>query len=379
MNVDSVRRLWIQAAEASEVKARLVACAERGDGWVLRGRTGASWSGRLRFERALAEGLGSDAEACDLVWLAPAPSASKQDRARAKLGLAVKPQGPVEVGSKVPEQRAPKGDKGPPERRPVPGARTILAVASGKGGVGKSTVAVNLALALKARGLHVGILDADVYGPSLPTMLGSFQAPTREQGVFQPPTALGLPFLSLGLMVNPDQSVIWRGPMVQRMVRDMLQGTAWPELDVLVIDLPPGTGDVQLTLVQRTLLDGAVIVSTPQDIALIDAARGLEMFRKMDVPVLGIIENMASWDCPDCGVTSHPFGQDGGAREAERLGVELLGRIPLEPAVRAGADAGKPIVLEDPQSPATAAFSAIAARIAGTLELDRTTDPESAG
>ncbi len=379
MNVDAVRRLWAQASEASEVTARLVACAEREGGWVLRGRTGASWSGRLRFERALAEGLGEQADGCDLVWLAPAPGASKEDRARAKLGMAVKPQGPVEVGSKVPAQRAPKGGKGPPERRPVPGARKILAVASGKGGVGKSTVAVNLALALKARGLKVGLLDADVYGPSIPTMLGSFQAPTREEGVFQPPVAQGLPFLSLGLMVNPDQSVIWRGPMVQRMVRDMLQGSAWPDLDVLVIDLPPGTGDVQLTLVQRTLLDGAVIVSTPQDIALIDAARGLEMFRKMDVPVLGIIENMASWSCPDCGVTSHPFGQDGGAREAVRLGVDLLGRIPLEPAVRVGGDQGKPVVLEHPESEASKAFSGLAARIAAVMTLDPAPDPDSLG
>ncbi len=360
MNVDEVRRAWGAAQERSGVDVRLVAVGETDGELVVRGRTAAGWSDRLTFEQALARALGDGAASIDLVWLAPAPASSSADRARGKLGLA--PKGPATVGAKPSPPRPT-----PPQGGPVQGVKQVLAVASGKGGVGKSTVAVNLALALLARGLKVGLLDADVYGPSMPTMLGSFAAPTRQDGVFVPPTAQGLPFLSLGLMVNPDQSVIWRGPMVQRMVRDMLQATAWPDVDVLVIDLPPGTGDVQLTLMQKALVTAAVVVTTPQDIALIDAARGLHMFEQLGVPVLGIVENMATYRCPACGIESHPFGADGGQREAERRGLPLLARIPLEEAVRSGGDEGRPVVLAAPASEAAVAFRSLASQVAEGL------------
>ena len=378
MNIDQVRRAWVEAAEETGVDAHLVAAAPRdAGGFVLRGRASASWSERLRFETALAARLGSEAAAADLQWLAPRPTSapSSKDRARGRLGMAQQGSGPQEIGARAGISGPTPGGRTPtPE--PVQGARRVIAVASGKGGVGKSTVAVNLALALRDCGLRTGLLDADVYGPSLPTMLGSFASPTRDEGLFQPPSAHGLPFLSLGLMVNPDKSVIWRGPLVQRMVRDMLQKTAWPGLDVLVIDLPPGTGDVQLSLVQRAVLDGAIIVSTPQDIALIDAARGLEMFRRLDVPVLGLVENMASWRCPDCDGLSHPFGDGGGEREATRLEVPFLGRIPLDGRVREAGDNGRPVLLDAPESDASQAFGVLGARIKEWLKgLDRAIDP----
>ncbi len=365
MNVDDVRRAWQAAQEASGADARLVAVGAPSDGAMpVRGRTALPWSGRLAFEQHLATALGDHAGSVDLQWLAPAPPSSPADRARGSLGMA--PRGPATVGAKA--GNAPSaGKSAPAPASPVRGVGQVLAVASGKGGVGKSTVAVNLALALRARGLSVGLLDADVYGPSMPTMLGSFEAPTRQEGIFTPPVAHGLPFLSLGLMVNPDRSVIWRGPMVQRMVRDMLQATAWPDVDVLVIDLPPGTGDVQLTLMQKALVTAAVVVTTPQDISLIDAARGLHMFEQLGVPVLGIVENMATYACPSCGHTSHPFGSDGGQREADKRGLPLLARIPLEEAVRSGGDEGKPIVLAAPDSASAKALFSLAELVAEGL------------
>ncbi len=376
MNIDQLRRTWLEVAEATDVGAHLVAAAPRDSGgFVLRGRSSASWSERLRFETALASRLGPDAAQADLQWLAPRPTSSPKERARGRLGIAPRGGPPQEIGSRAGISGPKKGGR-TPTPKPVQGARRVLAVASGKGGVGKSTVAVNLALALRDCGLRTGLLDADVYGPSLPTMLGSFASPTRAEGVFQPPSAHGLPFLSLGLMVNPDKSVMWRGPLVQRMVRDMLQKTAWPGLDVLVIDLPPGTGDVQLSLVQRAVLDGAIIVSTPQDIALIDAARGLEMFRNLDVPVIGLVENMASWRCPDCDALSHPFGERGGEREAERLEVPFLGRIPMDSRVRAAGDKGRPVLLDAPESDASNAFGTLAGNIAEWLKgLEQAIDP----
>lgn len=355
MNVDDLRRHWAQAAEQTGTDARLVAVGAAEEGAMpVRGRTGAGWGQRLTFERALAELLGDDIGRVDLQWLAPAPKGSKADRARGRLGMA--PKGPATVTAKAGSAGA---RKTAPPPQAVRGVKQILAVASGKGGVGKSTVAVNLALALKSRDLRVGLLDADVYGPSIPTMLGSFAAPTRADGIFTPPEAQGLAFLSLGLMVNPDQSVIWRGPMVQRMVRDMLQATAWPDLDVLVIDLPPGTGDVQLTLIQKALITAAVVVTTPQDISLIDATRGLHMFEQLGVPVLGLVENMATYRCPSCGEESHPFGADGGKKEADKRGLPLLARIPLEGDVRQGGDAGRPIVVADPSNPAAQALEVL--------------------
>jgi ATP-binding protein involved in chromosome partitioning len=363
VNVDDVRRAWTAATEASGTVARLVAIGAEDGVMPVRGRTAAAWSERLAFERAFADELSDGVGRVDLQWLAPAPKGSAADRARGKLGLV--PKGPATVGARAGAGGG--GKRAPAPAVPVPGVKQVLAVASGKGGVGKSTVAVNLALGLKAQGLKVGLLDADVYGPSIPTMLGSFSAPTREDGVFTPPTAQGLPFLSLGLMVNPDRSVIWRGPMVQRMVRDMLQSTAWPDLDVLVIDLPPGTGDVQLTLMQKALVTAAVVVTTPQDIALIDAARGLHMFEQLDVPVLGIVENMATYHCPSCGEASHPFGQDGGRKEAEKRGLPLLARVPLENAVRSGGDDGRPVILAAPDSASAKALAGLAESVAAGL------------
>jgi ATP-binding protein involved in chromosome partitioning len=378
MTVDEVRRAWVKVAEETGVPARLVALGrvDTDAPTPMRGRTVANWTDRLRFEAKLAELLGDDAGGLDLQWLAP-PARSKssgKDRARAKLGLAPRPEGKMEVGQ-MPSDGTPRPltpGKRPIREAPkaVPGVKQVLAVASGKGGVGKSTVSVNLAVALQARGLRVGLLDADVYGPSMPTMLGSFTAPTRQGEIFTPPEADGIPFLSLGLMVNPDQSVIWRGPLVQRMVRDMLQKTAWPDLDLLIIDLPPGTGDVQLTLVQRALLAGAIIVSTPQDIALIDAARALHMFSKLNVPVLGIVENMASYACNACGAESHPFGHGGAEREAKRLDVPFMGRIPLDEAVREGGDSGTPSVRSHPESASSLAFADLAKQVAERLILD---------
>jgi ATP-binding protein involved in chromosome partitioning len=362
MNVDDLRRAWDAAAEASGVEARLVAMA----GTTLRGRTGAPWRDRVRFEVALLERLG-ETEA-DLQWLAPR-AAARGDGARARLGLPTR--SPAEVSAKRRSAEARGVGKAPVKgaATAVPGVRHVLAVASGKGGVGKSTLAVNLALAMQAQGRAVGVLDADVYGPSMPTMLGSFAAPTKEDGKFRPVDG-PVPFLSMGLMVNPDQSLMWRGPLVQRMVRDFLQGTQWPDLDVLVIDLPPGTGDVQLTLVQKALLDGAVVVSTPQDVALIDAARAVQMFRSQGVPLLGLVENMAGWACPACGEKSSPFGLGGAEQEAQRLGLPFLGRVPLDSRVREGGDAGTPVVQAAPESEAAQAIARVASSVLEALGTD---------
>jgi ATP-binding protein involved in chromosome partitioning len=246
----------------------------------------------------------------------------------------------------------------------VPGVKHILAVASGKGGVGKSTVAVNLALALSASGKRIGILDADIYGPSLPRMLGIKGKPeaTADKRL-NPMTRYGVKAMSMGFIVAEDTPMIWRGPMVIGALEQMLRDVVWGELDVLVVDMPPGTGDAQLTMAQRVPLAGAVIVSTPQDIALLDARKGLNMFRKVEVPVLGIVENMSLFICPNCGHESHIFGHGGAKREAERLGTDFLGEVPLHIAIRETSDAGTPIVVEQPDSPQAQAFQRIAAKV----------------
>jgi len=241
--------------------------------------------------------------------------------------------------------------------------RRVLAIASGKGGVGKSTVAVNLAAALSARGLSVGILDADVYGPSLPTMLGLAGKPEYEDGAIVPHVACGLKAMSVGLLTRADDAMIWRGPMASQALTQMLTQTRWgteaAPLDVLVVDLPPGTGDVQLTLIQKTPLDGAVIVSTPQEVALADARRAHTLFQRVNVPTLGLIENM-----------SGPiFGQGGGKAEAERLSIPFLGDLPLDAALREGGDAGRPVVVSDPEGDVAQRFGAIAAAVATALGL----------
>jgi ATP-binding protein involved in chromosome partitioning len=246
----------------------------------------------------------------------------------------------------------------------VPGVRSIVAVASGKGGVGKSTTATNLAVALATLGLKVGMLDADIYGPSQPRMLGISGRPTSPDGkTLRPMENYGVKCMSMGFLVPEDTPMIWRGPMVQSALQQMLRDVDWGELDILVVDMPPGTGDAQLSMSQQVPLSGAVIVSTPQDIALLDARKGLNMFRKVDVPVLGIIENMSMFICPNCGHESHIFSHGGAEREAEKLGVEFLGGIPLDIEIRETSDGGRPIVVSDPDSPHAQSYVKIAQRV----------------
>ena len=239
----------------------------------------------------------------------------------------------------------------------------IVAVASGKGGVGKSTVAVNLAVALARQGLAVGLLDADIYGPSLPRMLGLARKPEVKGDKMIPLEAWGLKAMSLGFLVDEDTPMIWRGPMVMGALEQMMGQVTWGKLDIMIVDMPPGTGDAQLTMAQRVALAGAVIVSTPQDIALLDARRGVRMFERTKVPVLGLVENMSFFCCPNCNHRSEIFGHGGARKEAEALGTEFLGEIPLVLEVRVAGDAGTPIVASAPDSPAAQAFAAVAARL----------------
>lgn len=237
----------------------------------------------------------------------------------------------------------------PPAKAGVPGIGAIIAVASGKGGVGKSTTSVNLALGLQANGLKVGILDADIYGPSMPRLLHISGRPQTVSGrILKPMEGYGLKVMSMGFLVDEETPMIWRGPMVISALTQMLREVEWGELDVLVVDMPPGTGDAQLTMAQNVPLAGAVIVSTPQDLALIDARKGLAMFRKVDVPILGIVENMSYFICPNCGSQHDIFGHGGARKEAERIGAPFLGEVPLDMAIRETSDGGTPIVVSDP-------------------------------
>ncbi len=251
----------------------------------------------------------------------------------------------------------------------LPGVRSLVAVASGKGGVGKSTVAVNLAVALAARGLRAGLLDADIYGPSIPLMMGTSARPSLDETLrrITPFERYGVRFMSLGFLLEGDTAVIWRGPMVMKAVEQLLRDVDWGDLDVLVVDLPPGTGDAQLTLAQKARLDGAIIVTTPQDVALADAIKGISMFRKVGVPVLGVVENMSYFLCGHCGGRTDIFGHGGGKREAERLGAPFLGEIPLDPGIRAGGDAGIPAAAAESGSPAREIFLSLADRIRAAL------------
>jgi len=250
----------------------------------------------------------------------------------------------------------------------LPGIADIIAVASGKGGVGKSTTSVNLALALSALGHTVGLLDADIYGPSIPRMMGISGRPSSPDGErMLPMKNYGIECMSIGFLVEEDTPMIWRGPMVMSALEQMLRGVEWGELDYLVVDLPPGTGDAQLTMAQRVPLSGAVIVSTPQDIALLDARKGLKMFEKVDVPVLGIIENMSYFLCPHCGERSDIFSHGGARSTAAELGCDFLGEIPLDIAIRETSDDGRPIVVSDPDNAHAAAYRAIAGRVADAV------------
>ncbi|HTO41751.1 MAG TPA: iron-sulfur cluster carrier protein ApbC [Rhizomicrobium sp.] len=257
----------------------------------------------------------------------------------------------------------------------IAGVTSIIAVASGKGGVGKSTVAVNLALGLSRLGLKVGLLDADIYGPSVPRLLDIRHKPQSDGKKLIPIEKMGIKAMSIGFMVKEDEAMIWRGPMVQSALTQMMNDVAWAPLDVLVIDMPPGTGDAQLTIAQRVPLKGAVIVSTPQDIALIDARKGIAMFNKTHVPVLGVVENMSTFICPNCGHETHIFGHGGARAEAERLGVPFLGEIPLTPIVRQTSDAGTPIVDYAPDSAEARAFLAVAEAVAKAIAAPQRAAP----
>jgi ATP-binding protein involved in chromosome partitioning len=256
--------------------------------------------------------------------------------------------------------------------KPIEGVKNIIAVASGKGGVGKSTVSVNLALALSAEGAKVGILDADIYGPSQPRMLGVNQKPESKDGrKMEPITSYHLQAMSIGFLVEEDTPMIWRGPMVTQALEQLLRETNWQDLDYLVIDLPPGTGDIQLTLAQKVPVTGAVIVTTPQDIALLDARKGLKMFEKVEIPVLGVVENMSTHICSKCGHEEHIFGAGGGQRMAEENEVDFLGGIPLDIRIREQADGGKPTVVAEPDGRLSQIYRDIARRVAARLSKQK--------
>lgn len=291
--------------------------------------------------------------------LRPAFVAELQQVVSAALGVVPE----IQLGWKILSQAVQKN------LQPMPGIRNIIAVASGKGGVGKSTVAVNLALALQAEGARVGILDADIYGPSQPRMLGTAERPSSPDGKHMNPVrAHGLQAMSIGFLIQgDDQPMIWRGPMVTQALAQLLNETRWDDLDYLVIDLPPGTGDIQLSLSQRIPVSGAVVVTTPQDIALLDAKKGLQMFRRVEVPVLGIVENMSVHVCSNCGHAEPIFGSGGGDRMAAEYGVELLGQLPLDIRIREQADSGCPTVAADPEGELSKLYREIARKAAARL------------
>jgi ATP-binding protein involved in chromosome partitioning len=272
------------------------------------------------------------------------------------------------AGGARPPQAAPAAPRGE-SAQGVPGVEAIIAVASGKGGVGKSTTAVNLALGLAALGLKVGILDADIYGPSLPKLLAIKERPQTLGGTrLKPITRYGLTVMSIGFLIDEETPMIWRGPMVISALTQMLREVEWGKLDVMVVDMPPGTGDAQLTMAQQVPLKGAVIVSTPQDLALIDARRGIAMFRRVNVPVLGIVENMSYFLCPECGARSDVFGHGGARHEAERLSVPFLGEVPLHMTIREKSDAGLPVVATEPDGPHAKIYRDIAAGVRDQLK-----------
>jgi ATP-binding protein involved in chromosome partitioning len=271
------------------------------------------------------------------------------------------PHGPAPAGARA----APRGEA----MLGVPGVEAIIAVASGKGGVGKSTTAVNLALGLSSLGLKVGILDADIYGPSLPKLLAIKEKPQTIGGTrLKPITRYGLTVMSIGFLIEEETPMIWRGPMVISALTQMLREVEWGALDVMVVDMPPGTGDAQLTMAQQVPLKGAVIVSTPQDLALIDARRGIAMFKRVNVPVLGIVENMSYFLCPECGTRSDIFGHGGARHEAQRLGVPFLGEVPLHMTIREKSDAGLPVVATEPDGEHAIIYRNIAARVRDQLK-----------
>jgi len=294
--------------------------------------------------------------------------------AERKAGVAAAPPAPHRHAQGVPHvsTHRPPPQPGPAspmsKQSEIPGIAAVIAVASGKGGVGKSTTALNLALGLRDLGLRVGLLDADIYGPSVPRLTGIREKPVlNDDKKMIPIQRFGLAIMSIGFLVEEDTAMIWRGPMVMSAITQMLRDVAWGTLDILVVDMPPGTGDAQLTLAQNVPLKGAIIVSTPQDLSLIDARRGLAMFRKVNVPVLGIVENMSYFQCPHCGTNSDIFGHGGARLEAGRLGVPFLGEIPLHISIRAMSDSGTPVVESEPDGPHAAIYRAIGAKVRDQL------------
>jgi ATP-binding protein involved in chromosome partitioning len=268
--------------------------------------------------------------------------------------------GEMNAGEQTPQ-------RGPQQQNLIPDVRYVIAVSSGKGGVGKSTVAVNLAVALAQSGANVGLLDADIYGPNIPMMMGVKKPPEQQDGRIKPAESHGVKLISMGFFVPEETAVVWRGPMVHTAIQQFFRDVVWGALDYLLVDLPPGTGDAQLTISQLVPLCGAVTVTTPQEVALHDVRKGLMMFQKVNVPLLGIIENMSYFVCGHCGERTEIFAHGGGERAAASLGVPFLGRVPIDPAIRAGGDAGTPIVVADPKSPQAGAFRDIAAALAARI------------
>jgi len=313
-------------------------------------------AGAVKEVRVDAQGVSARIE---LGYPAASAAAPMRERAEQALRAAGAAQAHVEVTGRVVAHTVQRGLK------VLPNVRNIIAVASGKGGVGKSTVAANLALALAAEGARVGILDADIYGPSQPMMLGISGQPTSRDGkTFDPLQGHGIQASSIGFLIDPDQPMVWRGPMVTSALQQLLTLTNWQDLDYLVIDMPPGTGDIQLTLAQQVPVTGAVIVTTPQDIALLDATKGLRMFEKVGVPILGLVENMATHRCSQCGHEEHIFGEGGARKMAAQFGVEVLGALPLDIRIREDVDGGRPTVVADPDGPIAREYRAIALRVA---------------
>ncbi len=304
----------------------------------------------------------------EIAMTTASPSAGTDVERTAKAALQALPGvTSVDLRCNVQAPQAPRAAE--PPRLALPGVRYKVAVASGKGGVGKSTVAANLALALRRTGASVGLLDADIYGPSQQMMMGCTDKPrVSEEEKILPVDGNGVKVMSLGFLMDPDQPVIWRGPMVMKALQQFIEDVDWGTLEYLIVDLPPGTGDAQLTMTQQVPLDGAVIVTTPQDVALIDARKGLAMFQRVNVPVLGVVENMSAFVCPHCGTRSEIFKHGGGKMTAEQLGVPFLGDIPIDPEIVVGGDAGVPIVVSHPDSAAAAAFVALAAAVRRQVE-----------